>query len=183
MAITMDWANLIIQVPRADMPIIQASPEIRSLDIDAFRLELKAIEASEEGIPFLDTHKHTTEVVLSGVTYARFVEIINSYTITFEDGLYSVNLFGANSNLLEATNQNQVSLRANNSSGLVRVVNEEDIWNYQGAYEILHRVEHIQASVWIDTEAAIAGDGTQAFPFNNLTTAIDYAELRSYYIF
>ena len=55
MAITVDWANLIIQVPRADMPIVQASPEIRGLDIDAFRLELKSIEASEEGIPFLDT--------------------------------------------------------------------------------------------------------------------------------
>lgn len=180
MAITMDWANLIIQVPRADMPVVQVSPEIRSLDADAFRLELKAIEASEEGIPFLDTHKHTTEVILSGVTYARFIEIINGYTITFEDGLYSVNLFGANTNILETTNQNQVSLRANNSSGLVRVVSEEDIWNYQGAYDILHKVEHIASSVWVDTEAVAVGDGTQAAPFNNLTTAIDYAENNGY---
>jgi hypothetical protein len=36
---------------------------------------------------FPSTHIHNTAVTLSGVTYARTVEIINGYTIDFEDAL------------------------------------------------------------------------------------------------
>jgi len=42
--------------------------------------------------------------------------------------------------------------------------------------EQLHILEHLERMVWIDTERAEVGDGTQSFPFNDLTTAIDYAE-------
>jgi hypothetical protein len=71
-------------------------------------------------MPFLRTHEHFTEIVLSGVTYARVIKIINGYTLTFEDGQYAVNLTGANSNLAEVANVNQVSVRSNNSAGLIK---------------------------------------------------------------
>jgi len=109
-------------VPRADLTLISAGPpEVRQLDINAFRLELKAIEASEEGEPFEDTHQHNTSVNLSGVTFARTVEIINGYTVTFEDGQYAVNLVGANSNIADVANVNQVSIRSFNAAGLISV--------------------------------------------------------------
>ena len=122
MAISIDWDTKIVSIPKADLTLVDAGPpEIREIDLDWFRMELKAIEASEEGIPYLDIHRHITETTLSGVTYARFVEIINGYTVTFEDGQYAVNTVGANTNLADVTNVNQVSLRLFNSAGLQKV--------------------------------------------------------------
>jgi hypothetical protein len=65
-----------------------------------------------------DTHRHVAPVSLGGVTLARIIEIINGYTVTFEDGQYAVNLVGANSNVGDVVNVNQVSVRSANSVGL-----------------------------------------------------------------
>lgn len=119
MAITIDWGEKIINVPRTDLTLIQSSPtEIRELNLNDFRMALKALEESEDGMMFLDTHRHNTEVTVAGVTLARVIEIINDYTITFEDGQYAVNLVGANSNVADVVNVNQVSVRSSNSAGL-----------------------------------------------------------------
>lgn len=121
MAITVDWPNKVINVPRADMLLVQGSPEIRELDLNTFRLALKSLEDDEEGIVFLRTHNHNPPVSIGGLTLGRVVEIINGYTVTFEDGQYAVRLTGANTNLAEKVNVNQVSVRSNNSAGLVVV--------------------------------------------------------------
>ena len=122
MAISINWNTKVIMVPRADLTLIQSNPkEIREMDVDWFRLELKNIEDSDEGITQLDTHRHNTTVELGGLTLARVVEIINGYTVTFEDGQYAVNLVGANNNISDVTNVNQVSVRASNSAGMVVV--------------------------------------------------------------
>ena len=122
MAVSIDWGTRVIFVPRADMLLRQTVPsEIRELDVNTFRLELKDLEDDVEGTPYPDTHRHNTAVSLGGVSLARVVEIINDYTITFEDGQYAVNLVGANSNIADATNVNQVSVRSSNSAGLIEV--------------------------------------------------------------
>lgn len=120
MAITINWVGRIINVPRLDMSLVQAIPtEIRQLDIDAFRMALKALEESETGMMFPDTHVHYPPTDVGGVTLARVVSLVNNYTITFEDGQYAVNLIGANSNIGDKVNVNQVSVRSSNSAGLV----------------------------------------------------------------
>ena len=120
MAITVNWATKVISVPKADTTLIQASPtEIRQLDLNTFRLTLKDLEDGEEGIVYLDTHRHVAPITVGGVELARVVEIINDYTVTFEDGQYAVNLAGANSNVGDRVNVNQVSVRSANSAGLV----------------------------------------------------------------
>jgi len=121
MAISVNWPTRIISVPKADTVLVQASPEIRSLDLNVLRLRLKDLEDDEEGIPWPDTHRHNTTTTISGVTLARVVEVINGYTITFEDGQYAVNLYGANSNVSDVVNVNQVSVRSANSAGLIQV--------------------------------------------------------------
>lgn len=119
MAITVDWANKIINIPRADMALIQSVPtEIRQLNLDTFRRTLKDLEDDPAGMPFLDTHQHNTTVEVGGVILSRVIEIINGYTVTFEDGQYAVNLVGANSNVGDVVNVNQVSVRSANSAGL-----------------------------------------------------------------
>ena len=121
MAITIDWATKIIHIPKADTTLVSSSPsEVRELNVNAFRLRLKDLEDDAEGITFLITHIHSTIVTVGGVTFARLVEIINGYTVTFEDGPYTVNLVGANSNITEVTNLNMVSVRTANSAGLIQ---------------------------------------------------------------
>ena len=119
MTTTIDWLTQIITIPKADTTLVQASPEVRELDVNAFRLGLKDIEDSEDGMPHLDTHQHNTEVTISGVTYARTFEIINGYTVEFEDGQYTVSCTGANHNLGDVKVANQVSLIINNAAGLI----------------------------------------------------------------
>lgn len=119
MAISIDWGTQVISVPQADLTFLSGSTY--ELDIDVFRLALKDLEDSEEGMAFPTTHNHVTPITVGGVTLARVIEIINGYTITFQDvgSPYAVNLVGANSNIADVTNINNVSVRSANSAGLV----------------------------------------------------------------
>lgn len=117
MAITINRLTNVIFVPQADLTFIAGS--LYELDVDVFRRALKVIEASEEGIVFTDTHQHNTEVVLSGVTYARTITILPPYTVEFEDLQYTVRAVGANHNIADVKVLNQVSLIIGNSGGLI----------------------------------------------------------------
>lgn len=118
--ISVNWATKVITVPRADLSFVSAG--LYQLDVDAFRLALKDIEDSADGMAYPDTHKHNTAVILSGVTYSRTFEIINGYTVLFEDlGPYTVRCVGANHNIADVKVVNQVSLLVGNSAGLITV--------------------------------------------------------------
>jgi len=119
MAISITWGTRVIFVPKADLEYLEDG--IYKLDVDVFRKKLKSLEDSEDGMPFPITHIHNTEVTLAGLTLARTVEIVNGYTITFEDGQYAVNLSGANNNISDVLNVNQVSVRCANAAGLVNL--------------------------------------------------------------
>ena len=157
MAITIEWATKIINVPKAYLTAT-ANPDVFNLDTDQFRLDLKALEDDEEGIVYLDTHRHNTEVLLSGVIYARVIEIINGYTITFEDGQYAINFYGSNNNYADVTNINQVSIRPNNSAGLIVDPGISENLDYGGI-------------VWFDAVNGTSGSayptGTNSQPSNN----------------
>src|SRR3990167_3435401 len=121
MAISINFPTGVISVPKADMTLVQSTPiEIRELNINTFRLALKNLEDDAEGQVWPTTHNHNTIVAVGGVTLARVVEIINGYTVTFEDDSYAVNLVGANSNIADVVNLNTVSIRAANSAGLIQ---------------------------------------------------------------
>lgn len=117
MAITINHATKVISIPQADLTNLGGG--IYELDVNTFRLTLKGLEDDADGMVLLDTHKHNPPVTVGGVTLARVVEIINGYTITFQDLQYAVNLVNANNNISDVTNVNQVSVRSANSAGLV----------------------------------------------------------------
>jgi hypothetical protein len=122
LAISIDWGTKIITVEQADLTNISGANY--SLDVDVFRLALKDLEDSEEGIAFPMTHNHVAPISVGGVTLARVVEIINGYTISFEDTgtPYSVRLDGANNNIGDVANLiTNVSIRSSNSAGLIQV--------------------------------------------------------------
>jgi hypothetical protein len=116
-----DWTNKIIHVPKEYMTLIQSTPTtIYEVDVNNnMRLDLKTLEYEFDGMTFIDTHSHNVPVTVGGVTLADVFQIINGYTVTFEDGQYAVNTFGANHNVGDVTNVNQVSVRVSNSAGLV----------------------------------------------------------------
>jgi hypothetical protein len=119
MAITIDWATKVINIPQNYLTSLGGG--IYELNVNTFRLDLRDIEDDEDGIPFKHTHNHNTEVSLGGLILARVFEIIPPYTVTFEDGQYAVNLVGANNNISDRLNVNQVSVRSSNSAGMVTV--------------------------------------------------------------
>jgi hypothetical protein len=139
-----------------------------ALDTNAFRLALKDWEDSEEGQFYDDTHSHNTTVSLGGLEYARVIEMINGYTVTFENGSYSVSLIGSNNNILDVTNLNNVAVRSNNSAGLVQM-QEIQQSSYNG-------------KVYIDTVNGVSGTtypaGTLKAPSSTFADASFIATLR-----
>ena len=121
MAITINHATKTILIPQSFLTLI--SGVLWELDVDLLRLALKDLEDDEEGMSLPNTHNHNTQIILSGVTYARSVEIINGFTVEFEDGQYTVRCVGANHNLADVKVPNQVSLIIGNSAGLIVVAN------------------------------------------------------------
>jgi len=117
--ITINWATKVISIPQSYLTNLGGG--VYELDVDQFRLDLKDLEDSEEGMMFPSTHNHNTTVTLSGVTYARTFEVINGYTIEFEDGSYTVKCVGANHNIGDVKVVNSVSLLIGNSAGLIQV--------------------------------------------------------------
>ena len=123
MAISVTWGTKVINIPKADMTLIQSSPfEIRELNIDTFRLVLKDLEDDADGMTFEDTHRNIAPITVGALTLGRVIEIINGYTITFENLPYGVNVVGGNSNIADKVNRNQVSVYSFNSAGLVQIV-------------------------------------------------------------
>ena len=158
MAITIDWVSQVIFVPQADLSLL--SPGVYELDIQDFRLALRALEASPEGAVYPPTHLHNTEVSVGSFVLARAVVIINGYTVEFEDvgSPYTVSVTGGNHNIGEVKVVNQVSLIINNSGGLVVG---------QGAVD----ANDIRDAVW-NADPTIYGTGTAGNYLNRVRRAV-----------
>jgi len=165
MAVSVDWVTKSIFVPQSDLTNI--SPGLYELDTNWFRLQLKDLEDSEAGQIWPDTHRHNTTVALGGIEYARIIEIINGYTVEFEDGQYAVNLVGSNNNIADVAIINQVSIRPNNSAGLVQT-REIQYSSFQNGVTI---------DVVNGTAGVVYPSGTPRQPVNNVMDAIFIAEL------
>ena len=169
MAISIDWQTKIITVPQADLSLVSGS--LYELDTDAFRLALKALEDSEEGMLYPNTHVHNTEVTVAGVTFARTIEIVNGYSVTFDpDAAYTVKLVGSNNNIFDVEsgilNQNGVSVIAGNSAGLINtgltaadILKLDELWRIAGLDESNPLVVTKTARTAGDIDQTIAGDG------------------------
>ncbi len=121
---TIDYGNTnIIDVPQSELTLVSGTTYTH--DVNQFHLDLRDLEDDDyAGIAFPRTHQHITEVVLSGVTYSRFVIILAPYTVRYEDtgSPYTVSLTGANNNIADRlVSTPQVTLVTNNAAGLITV--------------------------------------------------------------
>lgn len=121
--ISVDPSTFVITVPQADLSFVSGT--LYNHDTDAFRLELKSFEDSEQGIVMPKTHNHNTEVTIAGTTYARAIEMLAPYSVEYENGSYSVVLQGSNNNIWDIEGgilaQNTVQVIPTNAAGLVSV--------------------------------------------------------------
>ena len=125
MAISIDWATKVISVPQGDLTLVSGT--LYSMDTETqFRQAVNGLMDDEEGMVFVDPILHNTEVTVAGTTFARTIEIINGYSVTFTpDAQWSVRLEGSNNNIFDVENgilnQNQVQVIPTNSGGLIKV--------------------------------------------------------------
>ena len=126
MALTfsIDRTTSVITIDRLSMPEVpNTASEVRTFDVVEFHHLLRDNEDDWEGIHFPTTHNWKDPITIGGVTLAAVFELLDPYTVTFEDGLYTVYVVGANSNLGDKINKNQVSVYIQNSAGLVDPIN------------------------------------------------------------
>lgn len=168
MTISVDHLTYIISVPKADTTLIQASPEIRELDSNQFRIWLDDWMDSEAGISMPQTHRHNTEVVIDGLAYARTIEILAPYTVQFEDGQWQCNITGSNNNIHSRRVQNQVSLVPSNSAGLINV----------RASEYASYMDGIAVDVANGVTGTAFPKGSHISPVNNIADALLIAQVR-----
>ena len=123
MALTIDPATRVISVPQADLTLVSGT--VYTMDTETyFRTQLMALMDDEDFIWMPDSFRHNTEVSVAGVTYARVIEIINSYSVEFTpNSQWTVVLEGSNNNIFDVINgilvQNQVQVIPTNSAGLI----------------------------------------------------------------
>jgi len=122
MALSLDPATKVITIPQADLNLI--SGDLYELDTDQFRKDVMDLLASENYIWMEDAYTHNTEVTVAGETYARTIEFINGYSITFENNTYSVILRGSNNNIFDVeagilNPSGNVTVIPTNSAGLI----------------------------------------------------------------
>jgi len=169
MAISVNWITKVLTIPKSDTTLVSAGPpEIREYNVlDTFWVEVKAIEDDAEGMPFVHIVERVPAKLLGGVDFADIVEVVNGYTVTFEDGQYQINLIGANHNLSDVANPNSVGLRTANSAGLA-----VPTWTTAEKNQIRHRVG-------IDGTSD-APSATPSLSFHSAADVIDDLESRSY---
>lgn len=150
MALSVNWITKVITVPQSDLTFISGT--LYELDTEAFRLELHGIMAGEVGMSFIDSFQHNTEVTVAGVTYARFIEIINGYTVEFEDGQYAVRLVGSNNNIFDegVIVRNQVSVIPTNSAGLIRTDVAEKPTQSHVAAAYADATDVLELTIWME---------------------------------
>lgn len=186
MAISVNWNSRIIVVPQNYLTNL--GNDIYELDVNQFRLDLKDLEDSEDGMQFPSTHQHNTQVLLSGSVYARTFEIINGYKVQFEQGFYTVKCTGANHNIGDVKVVNSVSLIINNSAGLIvsgsgvlpgditSIIN--GVWNSQleGAITAVQLMRLFAAILAGKTTVVDLGGGNATVTFRDINDTVDRVE-------
>ena len=117
-----DWVARTFTIPKTDLTLVSASPEVYDLDMDLFHKEVRRLEWEfDEGLWAPQILQHIEGSTFSGVTTSDTLIVYNGYVPIFEAGNYAVNLVGANNNVADIAAVNGVSIRPQNSTGKQKV--------------------------------------------------------------
>ena len=129
------WDTRIIYIDQTELTEIVAG-SVYGLTTDWLWTTIHDLQDDEEGMANPDIMFHSLPYTLSGVTYARAVEIINGYQIQFTgpsppNDHYTVVLSGGNNNVGDVFIPNPVSVITNNSAGLAVAAAGSEMWAQQ----------------------------------------------------
>lgn len=123
MAITIDPGTRNIIVQQSDLTFISGT--LYAHDTDAFRHQVNEMMDDEAYVWLPDWVRRFPPVTVAGTTFAQTLEMINGFSIEYDDtpGPYSVRLEGSNNNFFDVEAgvlvQNTVSVISTNSAGLL----------------------------------------------------------------
>lgn len=125
MTVSIDPATRVITVQQGDLDFISGT--LYEHDTEAFRQTMNDLMDDEDNIVLPDWAVRNAPVTVAGTTFAQTIEVVNGFSIEYDDGPggYSVRLAGSNNNLFDVENgilaQNLVQVISTNSAGLVKV--------------------------------------------------------------
>lgn len=169
MALSIDPATRVITIPKSDLTPVSGTLYV--LNTESFRNAMNALLDDEDYIWMPDWAIRNKPVEVGGVTLAQTIQMINGYSITFDDSggtdAYSVRLEGSNNNLFDIQNgilnQNLVQVIPTNSAGLTYSKQVED-------------TSFTDARIWYDSIDGIAGTsypiGTPGTPVDSFADAV-----------
>jgi len=141
-----------VTIPQADLTLVSGT--LYELDVEDLRMWCHAwMDDQDGGITHPKMFTHYSEYTVVGVTYARAIIFLPPYSFTFEDGLYTVRLIGANNNLFDVENgilnQNYVQVISQNSAGLISnpdpgIAWDESVDDHRGSGTFGESVRKIQ---------------------------------------
>jgi hypothetical protein len=144
MAISINYSTNEILVPKADTIFDEFDPitgrEKRRLNVDLFWKALGDIQDDPEGAWAPTAYINTPPQDLGSFVLGRSVIILAPYFVTFEDGMYAVEIFNGNSNIQARTTVNAVQTSSANTGGLVQVTS--------GSGVLPADITAIAAAVW-----------------------------------
>jgi len=162
-AISINPATKVISILQADLTFV--SGDLYELDTDQFRKDVMDLLSSEPFAWMPDAYDHNSEYTVVGVTYARKVEMINGYSITFENNVYTVRLAGSNNNIFDVEGgilnpSGNVTVVGQNSAGLIVVTSGSGLSAAQATQliEIYTRLGLNLADPITDTTGGIDSD-------------------------
>jgi len=129
------WDTRIVYIDQSELTEIVAG-SVYGLDTNWLWTTIHDLQDDEAGMAQPDIMFHSLPYTLSGVTYARAVEIINGYQIQFTgpaapNDHYTVVLSGGNNNVADVFIPNPVSVISNNSAGLAVAAAGAEMWAQQ----------------------------------------------------
>ncbi len=175
MTITVDWSVTpwLITIPKSDLTLDIGTKY--TLTVDTFWQLLRDFSDSAEAIPRPILYLR----IPATASTPSITEIDEDYyDLQFEDGLYSVNIIGGNTNIRDVEIKNQVSVNTNNTTGFIDPVFLEDgLFNGAVCIDVINGVS--------GTGKTPSGGiiGTRQTPSNNIADAKIIAVKRGFVTF
>lgn len=165
------WSTRTLYIDQSELTEVTAGM-VYSMDTNWLWTTIHDIQDDPEGMANPDIMFHSQPYTLSGVTYARAVEIINGYVIQFTGPVapndhYTVVLQGGNNNVADVFIPNPVTVISNNSAGLAVAAGADAVWDevIEGGYTA-RQLQRI-------TAAALAGKLSGAESATITITGVD----------
>ena len=122
MALTVDFLTHNVMIPQSFLTLVSGS--LYELDTEVFRLDLNSMMADEDHIWMKDYAARNAPVTVAGTTFAQSIELINGWSIEFENLASSVRLVNSNNNFFDVEGGSLipsplVNVIGQNSAGLI----------------------------------------------------------------